>query len=349
MIENESLWFVSPGEVEIRQEKLPEPQAGQVLVRTRLSGVSAGSEMLIYRGQFPDDLTLDENIPALAGKFGYPVQYGYACVGEVVQLGTQVDPDWQGKTVFAFQPHRHYFLSTTSDLLPLPDDLAIEDALFLPNMETAVTLVQDGNPRIDEDVIVFGQGVVGLLVTALLAAFPLHRLVTLDNFPARRMESLEMGASASLDPVAPDCAERVKSLLPSGVDLAFELSGSPAALNQAIATTRFSGRVVIGSWYGQKHTDLALGGRFHRSRIQLISSQVSTIAPELSGRWDKSRRFATAWDFIRRVRPSRYITHCIPFSQAAQAYHLLDRSPGEALQVVFTYDTSDTRKTQEKG
>jgi threonine dehydrogenase-like Zn-dependent dehydrogenase len=122
-----------------------------------------------------------------------------------------------------------------------------------------------------------------------------------------------------------------------GFDLIVELSGNPSALDDAIALTLFSGRVVIGSWYGEKRAALDLGGKFHRSRIKLIASQVSSISPELSGRWDKSRRFEVAWSALKRIRPEKWITQKFPLEQASQAYQLLDNSPELAIQVVFTY------------
>ena len=113
--------------------------------------------------------------------------------------------------------------------------------------------------------------------------------MTCDCYPLRREASQSLGVSAALDPNASDFREQIHKLLPSGADLSIELSGSPSALDDAIASTGFGGRVVIGSWYGEKKAALDLGGAFHRSRIKLISSQVSTIAPELSSRWDKAR------------------------------------------------------------
>ena len=127
------------------------------------------------------------------------------------------------------------------------------------------------------------------------------------------------------------------SILRQGADLTFELSGNPTALNDAIALTAFSGRIVIGSWYGEKQVEVNLGGTFHRSRIKLISSQVSTIAPELEGRWDKARRFDAAWKALERTRPEKWITHRFPLEEAAQAYRLLDESPQDAIQVLLTY------------
>ncbi len=121
----------------------------------------------------------------------------------------------------------------------------------------------------------------------------------------------------------------------AGADLAFELSGTPSALDMALAVTGFDGRIVVGSWYGTKRADLDLGGGFHRSRIRFIGSQVSTIAPELAGRWTKVRRFGLAWEMIRRINPSRFITHSFPLEKAADAYRLLDERPGETIQVVL--------------
>jgi 2-desacetyl-2-hydroxyethyl bacteriochlorophyllide A dehydrogenase len=334
-MEQKSLYFTAPGQVEIRSARLATPGPGHVMVETVLSAISSGTEGLIYRGQFPDGLALDESISALAREFGYPLKYGYSTVGRVSALGEGVDAVWNGRLVFAFHPHESCFLVPVDELMLVPEGLPAEEAVFLPNMETAVNFVLDGSPLLGEQVAVFGQGIVGLLTSALLARFPLGSLVTLDRFPLRRQASLALGVHASLDPQAEDCLDEISGLFPKGADLAYELSGSPAALDQAIAVTGYAGRVVIGSWYGKKSASLNLGGRFHRSRIRLVSSQVSTLAPELTGRWDKLRRFAAAWEMLRRVQPSRWITHRYPLEQAAQAYQLLDQHPEQAIQVVF--------------
>jgi 2-desacetyl-2-hydroxyethyl bacteriochlorophyllide A dehydrogenase len=332
-----SLYFTAPRQVITREETLPSPQADQVLVRTVLSAISAGTESLIYRGLFPQELSIDENIHALGGKFEYPLKYGYCAVGKVIAAGKEVASTWQDRYVFAFNPHESHFLAQTQDLQPLPHGLAPEDAVFLPNMETAINLVMDGAPLIGEQIVVFGQGVVGLLTSALLSRFPLEQLITVDKYALRRQSSLDVGAYASLEAGTSNLLEQLKAYLPAGADLAYELSGSPAALDQAIASVGFSGRVVIGSWYGQKRANLDLGGRFHRSRIRLISSQVSTLAPELSGRWDKARRFELAWKMLAQIKPSHFVSHRFPIREAAQAYSLLDLHPEEALQVVLTY------------
>ena len=332
-----SVVFTAPSQVSVSEEALPELAPDQVLVQTLVSAISPGTELLVYRGQFPEDLPVDESIPSLAGEFRYPLRYGYSAVGRVVAAGSQVDPGWEGRLVFAFQPHSSHFLAVPQELMVVPADIQPDEAAFLPNMETAVNLVMDGAPLVGERVAVFGQGVVGQLTTALLAQFPLASLVTLDRYPLRRDASLEGGASASLDPETPDALGQLRLRQPDGADLVYELSGSPAALDQAIAATAYSGRVVVGSWYGSKRVALDLGGRFHRSRIRLISSQVSSLAPELSGRWTKGRRFEVAWTMVRRVRPRRLITHRLPLSEAPRAYRLLDESPEEAIQVLFEY------------
>jgi len=198
----------------------------------------------------------------------------------------------------------------------------------------------DGQPVIGEKVVVFGQGIVGLLTIILLSRFPLNRLISVEGNSMRRKYSMQSGAQVSFDPESQEDMKELNKLLDvpnAGADLVYELSGNPAALNQAISITGFDGRIVIGSWYGQKEANVDLGSRFHRSRIRLISSQVSTISPLLSCRWNKQRRLDTAWQMVRETRPSRFISKYFHISQAAEAYKLLDENPGEVMQVVFTY------------
>jgi 2-desacetyl-2-hydroxyethyl bacteriochlorophyllide A dehydrogenase len=338
-----ALYFTGPHEVCVEQETLPPPAAGEVLVQTLVSAISAGTERLIYRGQMPTNLCVDETIPALTGQVGYPLKYGYAAVGRILALGREVPPEWEGKMVFAFQPHASHFLSPLADLLRVPAGLSPEEAALLPIMETSVNFLMDGQPLIGEQVAVFGQGVVGLLTTALLARLPLAVLVTLDPYALRRKKSLALGAHDSLDPGAAETATHLAALLQkdspyAGADLVYELSGNPEALEQAIEVSGFNGRVVVGSCYGQNAVSLNLGGRFHRSRIRLISSQVSTIAAECGARFSKPRRLQIAWQMLQQLRPAHLITHRFPVSQAAQAYALLDRDAAAAIQVILTYD-----------
>lgn len=333
------LQFVEPGRVAVREGPAPQPAAGQVLVRTRCSAISPGTEMLVYRGQWPPGVAVDATVESLAGPFAYPLAYGYCAVGRVIGLGAAAAGDWLGRRVFVFQPHQDLFCAGPAALHPIPDDLDDETALFLPNMETAVNLLLDGCPLIGEKVVVVGQGIVGLLTTALLSRFPLATLTTLEHHPLRREASRRFGAGECFDPADPDLLPRLGATPGRGgqADLVYELSGDPAGLSTAIALARYSGRVVVGSWYGAKKVGLDLGSFFHRGRISLISSQVSSLAPCLTGRWQHERRLELAWEMLRRVRPAGCITHRFALADAALAYALIDRSPQETIQVIFDY------------
>lgn len=329
------LFFTNPYEVDIQEKTIAPLEPGELLVKTQFSAISPGTELLIFRGHAPTELAADVNIAALSGSLVFPLQYGYAAVGIVIKASADLSSKWINRTVFSFQPHQTHFIATPEQVFPLPEGISPQSAVFLPNMETAVNFLMDGHPLIGERVAVFGQGIVGLLTTALLSKFPLNDLLTLDLHPNRRTASLDAGAFKSFDPCNASTLSQVRG--ENGIDLVYELSGSSNSLDQAISVTGFSGRVVVGSWYGRKRVSLDLGGHFHRSRIQIISSQVSSITPSISGRWDKTRRFDLAWQMIDQVRPERWITHRLPFQQAAQGYRLLDQNPNEVIQVLLDY------------
>jgi 2-desacetyl-2-hydroxyethyl bacteriochlorophyllide A dehydrogenase len=312
--------------VAVIEEDLPPPGPGQLLVRTRVSAISAGTELLAYRGQLSPDLSLDETLPALAGgSFRYPFRYGYASVGEVTEVGAGVGGEWRGRRVFSFQPHASAFVVGVEDVFAVPDGPSWESAALFASQETASNLVLDGRPQLGERVVVVGQGVVGLLTTALLSRFPLQSLAAVDSDPARAALAGKFGAAGSAEAGA--------------ADLTFELSGSPAALDTAIALTGREGRVVVGSFYGDKRAPVDLGGHFHRGRLTLISSQVSHLSPALGGRWDRSRRRDVAWSALARVDTSALISHRFPLDRAAEAYQLLDQGPGAGvLQVLLIHD-----------
>jgi len=332
-----AVWFDAPYQVSVHEEPVAEPAPDRVLVQTLVTAISAGTELLFYRGQVPIDLPLDATIAALSGAVHYPLCYGYACVGRVIEVGAQLDRGWLGRLVFSFQPHVTHFTALLAEVFPLPPDLSPQQAVFLPNMETAVNFLLDGAPLLGERVVVLGQGVVGLLTTALLTKMPVESLITLDRFALRREQAQRLGASASFDPF--NDLDRAQEWLGEGrADLTFELTGQPEALNLAIELTGFAGRIIIGSWYGRKSAALDWGERFHRSRIRLISSQVSTLTPDLLARWNKDRRLEVAWSMLRRVPVCDLITRTFSISEAAQAYALLDQHPEQALQVIFNYE-----------
>jgi 2-desacetyl-2-hydroxyethyl bacteriochlorophyllide A dehydrogenase len=340
---NRRLIFEKPFDCRLQETPLPEVRENRLLVETRCSAISAGTEMLVFQGRFPPGMAVDAALPGYAGRaFAYPLAYGYAGVGRVVAAGPRADADWVGRRVFAFQPHQSHFAVPAAELVPVPDDVGDEDAVFLAAMETAVNLVLDGRPLVGERVLLLGQGVVGLLTTAVLARFPLAALAVMERWPLRRQAALELGADAAWSGDASGWAAAAAALFQpdapgGGADLVFELSGQPALLDTAIAWAGFGGRIVVGSWYGSKTAPIDLGGRFHRQRLELISSQVSTIAPEHSGRWNKARRLDTAWTCIEHVQPSRLVTHRFGIEAARNAYQQLAERPGETLQVLLTY------------
>ncbi|MEK7441656.1 MAG: zinc-binding alcohol dehydrogenase [Chloroflexota bacterium] len=332
----QSLIFTAPRAIQLQESPISNLLPHHALVQTIRSAISAGTELLIYRGEAPSELNADESISSLSGSLNFPLKYGYCAVGKIIECGREIDPSWKDRIVFSFNPHETHFVVSINDLIPLPPDLDPDDAVFLPNMETAVNFLHDGAPLLGERVIVLGQGIVGLLTTSLLSRCPLESLITLDRYPLRRELSLKCGATLCLDPDESDSTKH------GDADLVYELSGSPQALNHAIELTGFNGRIVIGSWYGNKTAPLNLGGRFHRSRIKLISSQVSTLSPQLTSRWTKARRFETALNLLKQIKPSRFITHRFKLSDAAKAYQLLDQRPEEAMQVIFDYEIRNT-------
>lgn len=337
-----SLYFHGDRTLEIREEPIPTPAPDEILVQAISSSISPGTEQLVYQGRVAPEMKVDSAIKVLNGTFSYPLKYGYALVGEIVEAGSGVDKSLLGTRVFCLHPHESHFTTLPDTTVPLPEHLPTEDAVFLATMETAVNLVMDGRPVIGECAAIFGQGIVGLLVTALLHRFPLALLITLDRYPRRRQLSLEAGADHSLDPDDEDLIKAINTLVQShsnhpGTDLTYEISGAPEALNTAISLTGFEGRIVVGSWYGTKTAALDLGGTFHRSRIRIFSSQVSSIHSRFTGRWDKQRRMQVALDLIDALRPSKYLTHSFPLEEAETAFTRQAEHPEDTLQIALTY------------
>jgi len=323
-----ALFFEAPHRVTVREETLGAPREGEVRVESLVSAISAGTELLFYRGQIPEGVALDETIGALGETFQYPVAYGYAIVGEVIELGDGVAEHWLGRRVFAFQPHRSHFVAPVDELVPLPEGAPAERSVLLPTAETAVNLLLDAEPLVGERVLVLGQGVVGLLTTALLSRFPLSELVTVDPLEWRRERSLRLGAHRALGPdVSPG----------TDFDLTLELSGAPEAINAAVGATGFEGRIVVGSWYGDERVPVDLGTRFHRGRLKILSSQVSHIGSARRARWTKTRRLDVALESLERAHAAELVSHRFPLERASEAYRLLAESPGECLQILLTY------------
>jgi 2-desacetyl-2-hydroxyethyl bacteriochlorophyllide A dehydrogenase len=331
-----ALLHVAERRVEAAEVALRPPGPGEVAIASLCSAISAGTEAMIYAGAFPQGAALDTGIASLQGAaFAYPFAYGYALVGRVVEIGPEVDRLWQDALAFVFHPHQDRVVAPVSACQRVPAGVAPEAALYLPQVETALTLVMDAAPVVGERALVFGLGVVGLLSARLLCDFPLSRLVAVEPLAWRREQARQWGITETLDSSdEAQCAERLAGL---DADVALELSGDMAALNFALEATGFDGRIVIGSWYGTRTAPVDLGSRFHRNRLRLISSQVSTLAPALSGRWNKARRLALAWRTLERLQPERLPTRFFPLKQCQEAFEMLCARPEGVMRVGFRY------------
>lgn len=316
------VYFEAPRSVRVREERV-EPGPDEHAVTSELIGISHGTEMLFYRGPFPRGQELEARATIGNGN-GYPVKYGYMNVGVLDD----------GSRVFGFYPHQDRFAARPDHLLPVPDGIESEDAILYPSVETAIQIVHDAGPRLGERVLVSGLGVIGLLVVQLLRRVSLE-VVAADPVPQRRERAAAFGC-AVLDPASPDAPDIVRTMTGElGPDLAINTSAREEALQLALDTLAPEGTVVEASWYGEHETRLRLGTAFHRKRLSIRSSQVSTLNPAMRPRWSRTRRTELAWRLMRELRPGRLITHRFQLDEAATAYDLIAERPEEVLQVVL--------------
>jgi 2-desacetyl-2-hydroxyethyl bacteriochlorophyllide A dehydrogenase len=329
-----SVWFPRAREVEIRDESVGRPGPGEVRIHAVASGLSHGTEMLVFRGEVPTDLALD--LPTLAGSYAFPIKFGYASVGRVIETGVGVTELAPGDHVFVHHPHQQEYVVRAAAAVRLPKRLPPELGVFLANCETALNVVLDAHPHLGDEVAVIGQGVVGLLVTQLLERAG-ARVTAVEPIAVRRELALQCGAD---DAVTPDAAlARIATRTNGrGADVVIEASGNARALQFAIDAAAFQASVIVCSWYGTKPVSLDLGSRFHRQRLRLVSSQVSQLDPALAPRWDRRRRLDTALALLEELVLGPLISHRIPFERAAEAYELVDQRPEETVQVILTYD-----------
>lgn len=326
--------FEAPFTVRVAEEEVKLPSAGEVLVQAQSSAISAGTEMLVYRGQLPDEISLDETLTGMEDPVAYPLKYGYALTGEVVDIGKGVGGEWLNKFVFMFHPHQQSFCTSVESLITLPKLAHRDDALFLANMETAVSFLMDGRPMIGERVLVIGLGIVGQLTTSLLKRHKDLDIHAIDLSMERQRMAQQFCGTTTSGP-----QELLNKLVSTQnqFDLVYELSGHPEGLNVAIEAVKESGRIVIGSWYGKKNSAINLGGRFHRSKVSMYASQVSKLDPVHLGCWTKERRLDLAKSLLDELNPSSLITHRFPLRKAAEAYAILDKQPENVMQAVLTY------------
>jgi 2-desacetyl-2-hydroxyethyl bacteriochlorophyllide A dehydrogenase len=331
-----ALWFTAPRAVEFRPESIPPPEGDEVRVRATASALSQGTEMLVYRGEVPDDLPLD--LLTLAGSFGFPVKYGYATVGRVLDAGPGVEHLAPGDSVFVHHPHQDAFAVPAAMAVRLPDEIDPLLGLFVANLETAINVVHDTPLHLGETALVFGQGVVGLLVTQLLKIAGASRVLVVDPLEKRRELARAVGVYEAFEP-GEDLPGRVLEATGGrGADVVVEASGAGAALQAAVEAVAVEGTVVVASWYGTKPVTLSLGGHFHRGRVRVRSSQVGRINPDLGPRWDFARRTETVLGLLPRLRLKELVSHRFPFEEAQEAYRLVDEYPRGVVQVVLTHD-----------
>jgi threonine dehydrogenase-like Zn-dependent dehydrogenase len=303
--------------VEIRELPTPRAAPGQVVVRTVCSGISSGTERLVFRGDIPEDLVLDDTINALTGTFHYPFPYGYACVGRV---------EGQDHLVFAFHPHQDIFTAAASDLVSLPAVRPAAATLF-PLVETALQVTLDAEASYRDRVVVLGAGVVGLL-TALLLKHAGKRPLCVEPLAWRRSLAGSLGITA----LSPDELERER------VALVIEASGNPDAPARALEMLAHEGTLLVVSWFGSKPVQLPLGGSFHRRRLTIRSTQVSTIPARMSATWTIARRRAEAAALLPELPLDELCTHIFPFANAADAFRAVDENAPGLMHAVLEYD-----------
>jgi len=331
-----AVWFPRRCTAEVREEPDRPPGPGEVRIRAVYSAISHGTEMLVYRGEAPVGLDLD--LPTLRGSFGFPIKYGYASVGRVEEAGPGVQFPATGDLVFTHHPHQTIYTVPASMPVVLPEGLPPEAGTFLANLETAVNVLLDAPVMVGEVVVIFGQGVVGLLLTQLVRHHLPMALLTVEPLARRRELSLALGADAALDPREDVPAAVAARSEGRGADLVIETSGQPAALQVALDVAGLEGRVAVVSWYGTKPVEVDLGSAFHRRRLRVISSQVGHLPGALSPRWDTLRRRRVAACLLPVLTLAPLVSHRIPFDRATEAYALVDAHADQVVQVILTYD-----------
>lgn len=315
--------FSGPRTVELIEVELGSPGPGEALVRSLYSGISGGTEMLAYRGEIDPNLPLDDTLGTLSGTFSWPFRYGYSVVGRIEESRCSLPA---GATVFCFHPHQAHILVDEADMI-LVDELEPRLVTLLPLVETALQISLDAGAVAHQTTVVLGLGALGILAGRLLhragatvlGADPLvWRRVAATSYSIRAVDPGELPAEASALTQG------------RGVPLVIEASGNPAALSAAIELMAHEGTVLVASWFGIKPVSLPLGGAFHRRRLTIRSTQVSTIPARLSANWSRRTRMETALRLMRELDLGSLATHEFPLKRAADAFRAVD-SPSDGL------------------
>jgi threonine dehydrogenase-like Zn-dependent dehydrogenase len=292
-----ALWTIGPGQVELRPAEPGPPTAGQAQARALVSGISRGTESLVFHGHVPPGERERMRCPLQEGQFPYPVKYGYAMVA-VVEAGP---PDLLGRKVFGLHPHQSLFNAPAPMLVPVPDGVTTERAALAPQMETALNATWDAGLQSGERVAVVGGGVIGLL-TAYLAS-KTCAVVLIDVNPARRAIAEALGLGFAL----PDEARGERRTV-------FHASATSAGLNLAFSLCAFEGQVIELSWFGDKPVSAELGGAFHSQRLTLKASQVGSVASSHRKGWSHQGRLAEALSLCADPRLDVLVQAETPFT-----------------------------------
>jgi 2-desacetyl-2-hydroxyethyl bacteriochlorophyllide A dehydrogenase len=329
-----AVWFTGPRRIELRAEPPRAPGDGEIVVAATRSLISAGTEMLVYRG----DTTPGDRLPPTSeGRFPFPVKYGYQTVGQVADAGAGSGYT-VGERVFARHPHQDVFTIAALPMLVtrIPDGVSDDAASMLNLTRVALTGVLDVPIRTGEVAVVFGQGIVGMMC-ARIARLNAGKVIVVDRFAKRRELAMRYGADAAVEPA--DAADVVAQLSKGrGADVVYEASGAPPALQSAIEIAADRGEIVAISLYGKQDVQLRLAPEFHFRRLRITSSQ-ATDQP----RWDWVRRTEVSFDLLKRLDTTEMISATIPFSRAAQAYELVDSDPAHVLGVLLDYPSTTGR------
>ena len=317
-----AFWLREPGVGEIRPAQLDEPGPGEVLVRTLRSGVSRGTETLVFRGGVPASQYTAMRAPFQDGDFPGPVKYGYLNVG-VVETGP---PELRGRTVFCLFPHQTAYVVPAQAVVVVPDDVPPARAVLAGTVETAVNALWDAAPLLGDRITVVGAGMVGCCVARLLARFPGIRLTLVDVDAARGDVAAALGVDFALPADAAD-----------GCDLVLHTSATSAGLQHSLDLLAPEGTVIDLSWYGDSEIRLWLGGAFHSKRLGIRASQVGVVAPARRGRRTAAQRLALALDLLRDPAFDAVITGASPFEELPEVMARLAGGSLPALCHTVTY------------
>jgi 2-desacetyl-2-hydroxyethyl bacteriochlorophyllide A dehydrogenase len=311
-----AFWVTAPGRGEIRTETLRAAAAGDVVVRALYSGISRGTEALVFEGRVPSSEHARMRAPFQQGEFPAPVKYGYSMVGRI-----ECGPDGlTGRTVFALHPHQTRFVVPAESVHIVPDAVPASRAILASNLETAVNGVWDASPHLGDRIAVIGGGTVGCLAAWLVARIPGCRVELIDLNPRRA----SVAAALRVPFAEPEAAAR-------DADLVIHASGTPEGLELALQVAGNEARIVELSWFGSRTVALALGGAFHSRRLTITSSQVGQVAPAQRSRWDNRRRMALALDLLRDADLDVLVTGESDFETLPEVMAQLSRTPGDAL------------------